>query len=75
MIGNEENIGFDLNNKEDGFRYYKIMIKVMNDDRIHHQSIEIYTNGLKHLLEMRRLHGLLFASAEAESLQGAALNN
>jgi hypothetical protein len=75
MIGDEENIGFDLNNKEDGFRYYRIMVKIMNQDKVHHQNIEIYTTGLKRLLELRRLHALLFASPAMEKLQGIFQSN
>jgi len=66
MRRDEENIGFDLNNKEDGFRYYRIIVKIMSKDKIHHQNIEIYTNGLKRLLELRRLHSVLFAAPETE---------
>ena len=74
MIGDEENIGFDLN-KEDGFRYYRVMVKIMNEDKVHHQNIEIYTNGLKRLLELRRLHSLLFTGAESEKFKTIALVN
>lgn len=75
MIGDEENINYDLNSKEKGFRYYKIIVKIMNNDQIHHQNIEIYTTGLRRLLEMRRIHNLFFNSAGNESYGAVALSN
>lgn len=75
MLGDEENIGFDLNSKEEGFRYYKIMIKIMSEEKVQHQNIEVYTSGLKNLLEMRRIHTLTFSSRYLEKMQTIMQNN
>ena len=69
MLGDEENIEFDLNSKEDGFRYYKIIVKTMTDEKILHQKLDVYTNGLKHLFEMRRIHSLAFNASAIDNMK------
>jgi hypothetical protein len=35
-------------------------VKILHEDKIEHQNLEIFTTGLKQLLEMRRIHSKAF---------------
>ena len=61
MTGDEENIEFGGEHPEDDFKCYKMIVKTLTRDKVRHQNLEIYTSGLKNLLEMRRIHNTVFS--------------
>lgn len=38
------------------FKHYKVMVKILHDEQVEYQNLEIFTTGLPQLLELRRIH-------------------
>jgi hypothetical protein len=60
MIRNTNNKKKGVNDENVNFKHYKVIVKILHEDKIEHQNLEIFTTGLKQLLEMRRLHNKAF---------------
>lgn len=60
MIRNSNNKRRGLNDENINFKHYKVIVKILHDEKVEHQNLEIFTTGLKQLLEMRRLHNKVF---------------
>jgi hypothetical protein len=60
MIRNSENKKTDVNEGNLQFKHYKVMVKILHDDQVEYQNLEIFTTGLPQLLEMRKIHNKTF---------------
>jgi hypothetical protein len=70
-----DNKKLNLNWRDTDFRRYRLLIKIFGPDKIEHQNLEIYTTGLKQLLEMRRVHARTFDNMGADIIERNAVNN
>jgi hypothetical protein len=64
MITNNKNNSQGLNESTASFRHYKVMVKILHDENIEYQNLEIFTTGLPQLLELRRIHNKTMQLAE-----------
>jgi hypothetical protein len=60
---------------ESEFRRYKILVKTFRKDQVEQRNLEIFTTGLKQLLEMRKIHQQCFESSAQESFEPLVRNN
>jgi hypothetical protein len=75
MLGKSENKkqGYDGNNAV--FKHYKVMVKILLENKVEYQNLEIFTTGLPQLLEMRRIHNLTFGEAGYRCIAENCRNN
>ena len=57
------------------FRHYKVMVKILQDDKVDFQNLEIFTTGLPQLLELRRIHNKTFAELALSDVSGTCRQN
>lgn len=57
------------------FRHYILLVKIFSKGDIELQNLEIYTYGLKRLLEMRRIHGVVFERLGFSQIAEVATQN
>jgi hypothetical protein len=57
------------------FRHYILLVKIFSEGKIELQNLEIFTTGLKKLLELRRLHSLAFNQLGVQDIRETATNN
>lgn len=73
MLGKKEN-----NKQESGhtvFKHYKVMVKILQKNKVDYQNLEIFTTGLPQLLEMRRIHNKTFADVSNCTMRENTRNN
>jgi hypothetical protein len=75
MIRKDENRKKDLGKEKAGFKHYKVMVKILHDEQIEYQNLEIFTTGLPQLLEMRRVHNKVFVQLEYKAVLDNVRNN
>ncbi len=75
MLGKSENKRHGYNGGNATFKHYKVMVKILQDDKIEYQNLEIFTTGLTQLLEMRRIHNKTFDQTGFKSLSDNSRNN
>jgi hypothetical protein len=73
-MGRDENKGMDLNWSED-FKHYILLVKIFSEGKIELQNLEIFTTGLKKLLELRRIHSAVFKHLAFNKIQEDATRN
>jgi hypothetical protein len=54
----------ELNEGVTVFKHYKVMVKILHDEQVEYQNLEIFTTGLPQLLELRRIHNKTMQGAE-----------
>jgi hypothetical protein len=69
----KEHKNHDLN--QENFRHYKVMVKILHDEQVEYQNLEIFTTGLKQLLEMRRIHNRAFKQLAYKCILDNLRNN
>ncbi len=75
MIRNRENRREDLNDENINFKHYKVMVKILHDDKVEYQNLEIFTRGLPQLLELRKIHNKTFRQLAYRYLLDNLRNN
>jgi hypothetical protein len=60
MLGKSENKKQGFNGDKAVFKHYKVMVKILQENKVEYQNLEIFTTGLPQLLEMRRIHNHTF---------------
>lgn len=74
MLGRSENKKrFNGNNAV--FKHYKVMVKILQENKVEYQNLEIFTTGLPQLLEMRRIHNRTFGQTGFKCLFDNSRNN
>ena len=75
MIRNSENRKQGLNEGNLNFKHYKVMVKILRDDKVEYQNLEIFTTGLPRLLELRKIHNKTFGELTYKVLLDTLRNN
>ena len=75
MIRNSENKRHGLNEENLRFKHYKVMVKILHEDKVEYQNLEIFTTGLPQLLEMRKIHNKTFRQMAFKYLLDNLRNN
>jgi hypothetical protein len=75
MIRNSRNKKQGLNGENLEFRHYKVMVKILQGEKVEYQSLEIFTTGLTQLLELRKIHNKTFAPLAYKYLLDNLRNN
>lgn len=57
------------------FKHYKVMVKILEGDKIKYQNLEIFTTGLPQLLELRRIHNYAFEDSNTSCFLKSCRNN
>jgi len=63
-----------VNDEHLGFKHYKVIVKILHEENVEHQDLEIFTTGLKQLLEMRRIHNRAFETGYQHLVQNTRNN-
>jgi hypothetical protein len=74
MIRKNENKKQGLNQNFSNFKHYKVMVKILHEQQVEYQNLEIFTTGLQQLLEMRRIHNKAFQAPEPGVLENLRSN-
>jgi hypothetical protein len=69
MIRDKDSKRKGLNDENISFKHYKVIVKILHEEKVEHQDLEIFTTGLKQLLEMRRIHNRAFDLGYQSMLQ------
>jgi hypothetical protein len=64
MMRKNKNSRHDPNAGMAAFKHYKVMVKILHDEQVEYQNLEIFTTGLPQLLELRRIHNRTIQLAE-----------
>ena len=75
MIKNSGNKRQGLNGENLNFKHYKVMVKILHDDKVEYQNLEIFTTGLPRLLELRKIHNRTFRQLAYRYLLDNLRNN
>jgi len=75
MIRNSENRKQGLNEGNIHFKHYKVMVKILHEQKVEYQNLEIFTTGLPRLLEMRKIHNKTFGQLTFKYLLDNLRNN
>jgi hypothetical protein len=75
MIRGSENKKQGLNEGNIHFKHYKVMVKILHEDKVEYQNLEIFTTGLTRLLEMRKIHNKTFRQLAFRFLLDNLRNN
>ena len=75
MIRKNENRKKDISRETANFKHYKVMVKILHDEQVEYQNLEIFTTGLPQLLEMRRIHNKVFVLLEYKAILDNVRNN
>ena len=75
MLGKSENKKQEFNGNNAVFKHYKVMVKILQENKVEYQNLEIFTTGLPQLLEMRRIHNQTFGQAGYSSTFDNSRNN
>jgi hypothetical protein len=75
VIGDAENKRKDFNWRDADFRHYILLVKIFSQGKIELQNLEIFTTGLKRLLELRRIHSMVFNPTDLKNKQDNISNN
>jgi hypothetical protein len=70
-----ENKRKDFDWRDADFRHYILLVKIFSEGKIELQNLEIFTTCLKRLLELRRIHSMVFKQVAFKSLQDNVSNN
>jgi hypothetical protein len=75
MIRKNRNNKQTLNEGTSVFRHYKVMVKILHDEQVEYQNLEIFTTGLPQLLELRRIHNkTMQASQYQQAIENPRFN-
>src|SRR5690606_17113594 len=76
MLGRSENKKTNYQGNNSVFKHYKVMVKILLENKkVEHQHLEIFTTGLPQLLEMRRIHNKTFEGPATKHLFDNSKNN
>ena len=75
MLGKSENKKQGFNGDKAVFKHYKVMVKILQENNIEYQNLEIFTTGLPQLLEMRRIHNMTLGLTAQPCISDTCRNN
>ena len=75
MLDRSENKKQDYGGSNTIFKHYKVMVKILQENKTEYQHLEIYTTGLPQLLEMRRIHNRTFGQKAYKRIFDNSRNN
>jgi hypothetical protein len=65
----------NFGSRHSAFKHYVLLVKVFGGEQTEPQNLEICTNGLQRLLELRRLHPLAFKDIGKKSIVESVFEN